>query len=130
MVTAILLSAALAFGLGLLWYSPKMFGNIWMEALAKKPEDVAEAQVARMAVSVIGWLAAAFVYAFLINHPMLQGNIRDYLFLSIALWGAFMMPPKASAIVHGNFNTKLLWIDGGYHLAGYLIFAFIFRIFV
>jgi len=116
--------------LGFVWYSPKVFGNAWMDALAKKPDDRQEASIARHAITIIGWLAAAFVYAFLASHPMIQGNIKDYLFLSIALWGGFMMPPKAAAILHGNFNTKLLWIDGGYHLAGYLLFAFVFRMFV
>ncbi len=130
MVTAILLSTVLAFLLGFLWYSPKMFGQVWLDAVGKNIGDAAEANMALHAVSIIGWLASAFVYAFLINHPSLHGNLQDYLFLSIALWAAFMMPSKAAAIMHGNFNTKLLWIDGGYHLAGYLIFAFVFRAFV
>ena len=128
MVTAILLSAVLAFLLGIFWYSPKCFGTEWEDATGRKKKDFEEGRIAHMAVSIIGWLAASFVYAFLISHNMIQGDIQDYLFLSIALWGAFMMPPKAAAILHGNFNTKLLWIDGGYHLAGYLLFAVVFRI--
>ncbi len=130
MVTAILVSAALAFLLGFVWYSPKVFGDAWMEAVDKKDIDREEANVGQHAVSIVGWLASAFVYAFLISHEMIRGDLQDYLFLSIALWGAFMLPPKAAAIMHGGFNTKLLWIDGGYHLMGYLLFAFVFRIFV
>lgn len=130
MITAILVSALLSFLLGFVWYSPKVFGNAWLEAVGKKPEDMLEAQISLHAVSIVGWLAAAFVYAFLIMNPFVQGDVQGYLFLSIALWGAFMLPPKAEAILHGNFNTKLLWIDGGYHLAGYLLFAIVFRIFV
>ena len=130
MVTAILLSAMLAFLLGFIWYHPKVFGTEWNEAVGKKSKDLEEGRIAHHAISVIGWLAAAFVYAFLISHRLILGDIQDYMFLSIALWGAFMMPPKAAAIMHGNFNTKLLWIDGGYHLAGYLMFALVFRIFV
>lgn len=130
MIAAILVSTMLAFLLGFLWYSPRMFGKAWLESVGKGQNDIGETRAALHAVSLIGWLASAFVYAFLINHPMLHGDLQDYLFLSIALWGAFMMPPKAAAIMHGNFNTKLLWIDGGYHLAGYIVFAFVFRFFV
>jgi hypothetical protein len=36
------------------------------------------------------------------------------------------MPPKAMAIINGNFSTKLIWIDGLYILFSYLIFAFVF----
>ncbi len=129
MTLAILLSAALAFGLGIVWYSPKMFGGVWRDSIGKKEGDLKES-MAKMLVGFIGWTVAAFVYAFLIgvSHQYIEG-IRDYIFLSVALWGAFMMPPKAMAILWGNFNTKLLWIDGGYHLAGYIIFAFVFRLF-
>ncbi len=130
MTTAILVSALLAFFIGFLWYSPSVFGGAWEDATGKKAKDLQGTQMAHHAVSIVGWLAAAFVYAMLISHHMLQGDLQDYMFLSIALWGAFMMPPKAAAIMHGNFNTKLLWIDGGYHLLGYLLFAFVFRIFV
>ena len=129
MIVAILVSAFLAFFLGFLWYSPLVFGNAWLDSIGKKKSDV-EGVASLHSMSIVGWLAAAFVYAFLISHPELGGSIKGYLFLSIALWGAFMLPPKAMAIMHGNFNTKLLWIDGGYHLAGYLIFAFVFKIFV
>lgn len=129
MVSAILVSAILAFLLGVVWYSPKVFGKAWSEALGKQP-DAAEGRIAHCAVSIVGWLTAAFVYALLISNRVLIDGVQDYLFLSIALWGAFMMPPKAMAIMHGNFNTKLLWIDGGYHLAGYLIFAIVFRMFL
>ena len=129
MAVAILVSAVLAFLLGFIWYAPGVFGNAWLEAIGKKKNDV-ESSVALHAISIVGWLAAAFVYAFLISHHVLQDDLQDYLFLSIALWGAYMLPPKAMAIMHGDFNTKLLWIDGGYHLAGYLLFGFVFRLLV
>lgn len=128
MSLAILLSAILAFALGWLWYSPKVFGNVWMEAIGKKPGDVEES-LARYLVTFVGWVVAAFVYSFLISHGFIEG-FRDYMFLSVALWGAFMMPAKSHAIMWGNFNTKLLWIDGGYMLAGYIIFAFVFGILI
>jgi hypothetical protein len=126
MVTAILLSAFLAFLLGFVWYAPGVFGNAWTTAIGKK-KDVVESTVAQHAISIVGWLSASFVYAWLASH--LHHDVKDYLFLSIAVWGAFMLPPKAMAIMHGNFNTKLVWIDGGYQLAGYIILAVVFRMF-
>ena len=126
MALPILLSATLAFALGWLWYSPKMFGLVWREAIGKAEGPPAES-LAKFLVTFIGWVVAAFVYSFLISNTYIEG-FRDYMFVSIALWGAFMMPAKAHAIMWGDFNTKLLWIDGGYMLAGYIIFAFVFGV--
>ena len=126
MISSIFISAFLALALGWVWYSPKMFGKVWLEAIGRSPGEVEES-LARYIVTFVGWLVAAFVYGFLISNPFLKG-IKDYILLSIAIWGAFMMPAKAHAIMWGNFNTKLLWIDGGYMLAGYLIFAFVFAL--
>ena len=128
MVTGILVSAFLAFFLGFVWYAPWAFGKPWRAAIGKTHTDL-ETTIAQHAISLVGWLSSAFVYAFLISSSILLRDVQDYLFLSIALWGAFMLPPKAMAIMHGNFNTKLLWIDGGYHLVGYLLFALVFRFF-
>jgi hypothetical protein len=127
MVTAILLSAVLAFALGWAWYSPGVFGKEWQEAIGKREGDINE-NLAKYIVTFTGWVAAAFVYGFLISNVLVDG-IRDYIFLSFALWGAFMLPSKATAIIWGNFDTKLIWIDGGYQLAGYLIFAVVFALF-
>ena len=128
MTLAILVSAFLCFGLGFIWYAPGVFGNAWIDAVGKKPKDL-EPAVSRHAISIVGWLAASFVYAFLLSQGFLRG-VQDYMFLSIALWGAYMLPPKAMSIMQGNFNTKLLWIDGGYQLAGYLLMAMVFAILV
>ncbi|HEY8190847.1 MAG TPA: DUF1761 domain-containing protein [Alphaproteobacteria bacterium] len=126
MAIAILVSALLAFALGWLWYSPKLFGNTWHEAIGKPVGDPKES-FAKYLVTFTGWLIAAFVYSFLISNPYIVG-VRDYLFLSVALWGAYMMPAKAHAIMWGDFNTKLLWIDGGYMLLGYLIMGLVFGV--
>ena len=126
MAVAVLVSALLAFALGWIWYAPGVFGNIWKEAIGKKEGEINET-LAKYLVSFAGWLTAAFIYGFLISHGFING-IRDYLFLSFALWGAFMLPAKAHAMMWGNFSTKLIWIDGGYFLSGYLIFALVFRL--
>ena len=128
MVAAILISALLGFLLGFLWYSPKVFGDAWLQAIGKTEKGI-EPTIARHAISIIGWLAAAFVYAIIISQSIAIRGVQDYMFLSIALWGAFMLPAKATAMFQGNFNTKLIWIDGMYYLVGYLIMALVFGLF-
>lgn len=124
MIVAVLLSALLAFLLGWFWYSDKAFGPVWEEAVGKKKEEKGEG-IAQLAVNMTGWIVAAFCYGLLISSSIFDG-LQEYLYLSIILWGAFYLPPKAMAIFQGNFSTKLLWVDGLYILFGYLIFGFVF----
>ena len=128
MVVAILISSQLAFMLGGLWYSDKCFGPAWQDATGKLRKTMNE-EVAHLAVQMVGWIAAASVYGFFISHGI-QDSLQDYLFLSIALCAAFVISPKAIAVFRGNFSTKLIWIDGGYILASYIMFAFVFAFFV
>jgi len=125
MIAHVFFSALLAFLLGGLWYSNQCFGPAWQKAMGKPKEAVGDEGIAQMAVQMAGWITTAFVYGLFISHGFING-MQDYLFLSIALWGAFVIPPKAMAVFRGNFSTKLLWIDGGYILACYIIFAFVF----
>jgi len=128
MTVPILISALLAFMLGWLWYSDKCFGPAWQEAI-EKPRKGMDEDIGHLAVQMVGWITAAFVYGFFISHGSIYG-IQDYLFLSMALCGAFVVPPKAMTVFRGNFSTKLIWIDGGYILTSYIMFAFVFASFV
>lgn len=129
MHVAVLLSALLAFLLGWLWYSDKMFGPAWAEAIGREKQEEEGEGIAQLAVNILGWIVAAFAYALLASNAVF-GGLQDYMYLSIILWGAFFLPPKAMSIVNGNFSTKLIWIDGLYILLCYLIFAFVFALLV
>lgn len=137
MATPILLSALLAFLLGWLWYSDKCFGQTFRESIGKSKEEVDQGKskeegnqgLIQLSVQMMGWITTAFVYGFFISHGFIVG-IQDYLLLSVALWAAYFMPPKAMAVFRGNFSTKLIWIDGSYILASYIMFAFVFAFFV
>lgn len=126
MIIPVLVSALLAFLLGWLWYSDKMFGPAWREATGKTNTEEKGEGLAKLAVNMAGWLVAAFCYGILINTSDLFSTVEGSLWLSVILWGAFFMPTKAMAIFNGNFSTKLIWIDGLYILCSYLIFGFTF----
>lgn len=123
---AVLVSALLAFLLGWLWYSDKMFGSAWREAVGKTNEEEDGEGLAKLSVNMGGWLVTAFCYGLLINSSTVFGGVQGALWLSVVLWGAFFMPMKAMAIFNGNFSTKLIWIDGLYVLCSYLILGFVF----
>lgn len=123
---AVLVSALLAFLLGWVWYSDKLFGKVWCEAIGKTNPEAEGEGLAKLAVNMGGWLVTAFCYGVLVNSSSVFGSVQGALWLSVILWAAFFMPMKAMAIFNGNFSTKLIWIDGLYVLCSYLILGFTF----
>jgi hypothetical protein len=128
-MVAVFVSALVAFLLGWLWYSDKMFGPAWKEAIGKThPEEEGEG-LAKLAVNFGGWLVTAFCYGLIVKSSSVFGGIQGALWLSVILWAAFFMPTKSMAIFNGNFSTKLIWIDGLYILSCYVLMGICFAAF-
>jgi hypothetical protein len=66
---AILAGTVLAFLLGWLWYSPKMFGTKWAEGVGLSLQECGEMPVAAM----VGQLAGTFLLAWLVGIMTIAG---------------------------------------------------------
>jgi hypothetical protein len=64
---AVLLGTVLAFGLGMIWFSPRMFGKIWSEG-SHGIAPPAQMPVAAMVVQFIGTFLKLFIgFLFLVS---------------------------------------------------------------
>ena len=57
---AVIVGAVVSFGLGALWYSPKMFGTKWLESIGIPSDDNSSVKAA-MTTQLIGTLLLAWV---------------------------------------------------------------------
>ena len=57
---AVIVGALVSFGLGALWYSPKMFGNKWLEGVGVSSDDTSSVAGA-MVTQIIATLLLAWV---------------------------------------------------------------------
>lgn len=112
------LSALLAFLLGLLWYSPILFGGAWRSALKRK----ADAKIPTKMRVVLGvlWLLSATVYSF-VAQAIGFSSLSDYMIFSVLMFLSFSLPLKVMDVVYAGQARSLIFIDGGYFLTGFVL---------
>jgi len=124
---AVLVSAVLAFVLGILWYHPKMMGARWIEARGVSADTSTKPSPLNAVFSFLLWLLAACFYAFLVS---LLGIDQFPHFISLAclLWVAFAMPPILMGSLLTGYPFQAAAIDSAYQLSGYYVFALVFSL--
>lgn len=115
------LSGILAFGLGIIWYHPKMMGQRWIEARGKTLDDIHPSAFPFL-VSFVLWMLAACFYSFLIIIMNLE-TTPALICLSCLLWVAFAMPPTVMGAFYTGYPFNAVAIDSAYQLGGYYLFA-------
>ena len=101
---AVILGAAAAFGLGMIWFSPMMFGKAWEEGShGIRPPD--SLPVAAMLVQGLGTLALALVVGLTVAGGLLGTAILAILAASLLAAGMDLFSPK---------SARATLIDAGY----------------
>jgi hypothetical protein len=117
----VLLAAASSFAVGGLWYSPMLFGKVWNAENGGPPTTGHPARV--FGVSFAFSLLAACSFAVIVGpSPTLESSLKLGALVGIGL-------VATSFGINYQFaqRTLKLWlIDGGYHVAQFLLFGLIF----
>ncbi len=119
---AFFLSGLLAFGLGVLWYHPKVLGGRWVELRSSQGAKETKMSPLPFIASFFLWILSACFYAFLANFLNID-NAAGYFCLSCLLWVAFSMPPTLMSALYTGYPFEAMAIDTSYQLGGYYIFA-------
>lgn len=116
---AILLAGISAFALGGVWYSPALFGNLWMAENNLSMETIKKGNMVKIygIAFILSLIMAANLGMFLADSP---GQKTDTTWGTIAglLAGIWVF---CAVAMHGLFehrSWKLICINGGYSLVG------------
>lgn len=112
---AVLGAAVAAFLLGGLWFSPVMFANKFMEAIAKKPEELGKPAPA-MTLSFVTTLIMATSLALIVS-KMTYITVLGGLRLGLAIGVGVVLMGMISDSAFTATSKQLLWIQGSYHVA-------------
>jgi len=129
---AVVVGAVLSMAIGALWYGP-LFGKKWMQIVGVNPDDLEarkKMQKNAMPLYLVQFVLTLFqvlVLAHLIADTTRVGGLERALWI----WGAFVIPTLAGAVMWTNEQGKMKWarflIQGGYQLTIFIVFGLLLQ---
>ena len=125
------ITAALAYYIsGALWYSEVFLGKLWMESVGLTAEKLAsQKKSAWKSYSVA--LAGALVISYGIARVEMYMQVTSFsggLHTGFWTWLCFVLTTSATNNFFAGRPVKLLMIDAGYHLYGFLLMGAILAV--
>jgi hypothetical protein len=122
---AVVISAVVKFALGVLWYSPGLFGNPWMHYTGVTEQQAAESNMAVIfSGSFVLYLLQAYILAHFVHYTGSK-DAKDGAQTGFWIWLGFM----ATVLLQGTLYERkamALWaINAGYELLSMLVMGVI-----
>lgn len=131
--TMVVVATLVQFVLGAVWYSPLMFGKMWMSIMEISHYTKEELQ--KMQKSMMPFMALQFVLTFvttwvLANNIAFNGLVGSAAYAyACFMWFGYMMPVSVSSVIFGStkrhFWLKQIGIMLGMQLVGIILAAWI-----
>ena len=106
--------------LGFLWYSPFLFGDVWMDAVGLLPEDLDPSNHALFAAAILASLALNITLAWLFTR-LYVGSAVSGMWIAFICWLCFFFLNAASHSAFEGETLSLVMISGGKELFAFLI---------
>lgn len=119
---AVIVAALSAFLIGGLWYSPLLFGKVWMQETGISENDQQGHPAKVYGISFAFSLVAAFAFAILLGH---HTEIKYALHYALLVGLGFVATSFGINFQFSNKSGKLWLIDAGYHFMQFLSIALI-----
>ncbi|MFW5703968.1 MAG: DUF1761 domain-containing protein [Patescibacteria group bacterium] len=120
---SIILASIAYMVIGALWYSPLLFGNLWMQELQIEWKKM-EGQNKAMALGVV--LGVVLSVGLSIVLSMIDVNSVDRAIeTAFLLWIGIMLPVLGTGPIYEKQPVKVFVITAGYHLVALLSMAII-----
>jgi hypothetical protein len=121
---AVLVAAISAFIVGGIWYSPKVFGNIWMKAVGMENVQCKKGHTIAIFVSAfILSLIAATILAITLGP---QPPFKLAFGASLAVGIGWVATSFGINYLFANRGFTLFLIDAGYHVVQFAVYGIIF----
>jgi Protein of unknown function (DUF1761) len=117
-IWAILVGMVVGMIVGSLWYSPVLFGNVWMKLISKKKEDMVS-PTGPMIGAVIVSLVNSFVLAVLLQWTHAQ-SVAEGLSVGLLLALIVITATTINYLFEGR-AMKLMAIQTGFHVVVFLV---------
>ncbi len=131
-MTNIIIATIAQFILGALWYSPLMFGKIWMTVMEKghvSKEELQKLQKEMMPFYGLQFVLTLWTTFHLARLATVVGGGISIYGLAVWLWLGFLLPLDIGSVIWANtkkkFWVKQIAVMGGMQIVGLLLAAWI-----
>ncbi|OLS33877.1 DUF1761 domain-containing protein [Bacillus sp. MRMR6] len=123
---AVLLATLATMMIGFLWYSPALFGNLWMKEIGLNKEDISSGGPMTYVLTALTALVGSFFLALLLT-------LFEERTIMSGLTVAIIVAISISAKIGMNFlfeskTKRLYFITIGYHIVAYIVSGIILGI--
>jgi hypothetical protein len=119
-VWAVLLAAVLSFLLGAVWYSHRVFGAVWNREAGRGREAHQPHPAKVFGTSFVFCLITAAAFAVWLGpSPPLQSALQ----YGLLVGAGFVAASLGMTYQFANLSLLMWLIDGGYHVARFLLFG-------
>lgn len=120
-IAAIVVAAVTAFAFSLVWYSPLLFADVWIDA---KGAEATAMPMWKFLVAPLRELISAWLLAWLIGRLGIA-DWKGAAFLALVLWLAFYVVQLAGAVIFDGMPPALGAVHAGDWLGKMLIMSLI-----
>ena len=101
--------------IGALWYSPLLFGKLWLKAHGYSQEQMRDTAGRNLLVSLFCYVVMAFVLAVLASYAGVS-TVLQGAFLGFLVWIGFLATLGLTANMYSEKPLSIYLIDAGYQL--------------
>ena len=120
----VLVAGIATMAVGFLWYSPFLFGKLWVAASGLTEAQIAECKKKKMvstyAIGFVNGLVMSAVLGVLMNLVLVE-NVVDSVILTGLVWLGFVLTLMIGGILWEGKKPKLVMINAGYYLVTLLV---------
>jgi len=123
---AVLVAALVYMVIGMVWYSPLLFGNKWLVLMNKTPKDIKKMRKSATRAYLLS-VVVALVMSYLLAQ-LLALTVPSYvhgLLLAVMIWIGFVATMQLNSVLYEQKPFGLYLINSGYVLVSLLVMSLI-----
>lgn len=125
----VLVAGVIGMALGALWYSPILFGRVWMRLSGFTEEQMKVMKEKGMIKSYVLNFLTILVMAFVLIHFVAFWDVKDLeggLQLAFWTWLGFVATVMLNSVLWEGKSFKLYLINAGYQLVAMILMVMVF----
>ena len=129
---AVLVAAAVHFGVGGLWYSPLLFGKLWSKLIdidPEKSEELKKGATRGYILTFLGSVVMAYITAHIVDFAH-ASNVAGALETGFWLWLGYIATFSLTGVAFEGKPFKLYLLNNGYQLVGLMVMSVILTLWV